>query len=176
MPVPEHLLEGDYAKLFPNAADEFPAAINEEHYIDAWLINSAFASIIATEQYLIDNKANIEAEIGDDIIGVDGELEISIPAARYPAYKTALAWDSNLLEENIKNGETIFGVTGSLSGGAATSLFKIDIDGGLVPVSGGADCGLFVIDENDDLVPSAGSAEDANFELDENDDVMPIAA
>ena len=108
-----HLTEGDYEKLFPPALDEFPTVIDGQHYIDAWILNSPFNSLLEIEQYLIDYQANIEAPIGDDIIGNEGSLEISIPAARYPAYKTAMAWDSNLLEENIKSGVTIFGVTGT---------------------------------------------------------------
>mgnify|MGYP001199786711 FL=1 len=118
MPVPTHLTEANYDKLFPVALDEFPTVINEEHYIDAWLLNSVFSSLLITEQYLLDHKANIEAPAGADVVGDDGQLEISIPAARYSGYETALAWDSNLLEENIKDGETIFGVLGTFVGAA----------------------------------------------------------
>jgi len=110
---PSHLTEADYDKIFPGALDEFPTPVNLQHYIDAWLLNTVFASLLATEQYLIDWKANIEAPPGDDIIGADGEAEITIPAGIYPSYKTTLAWDSNLLAENIKSGITIFGVEGS---------------------------------------------------------------
>jgi hypothetical protein len=117
MPVPTHLTESDYEKKFPPVLDEFPTVTNEEHYIDAWLLNSVFNSLLATEQYLIDYKLNIEAALGEDIIGDDGNPEISIPAARYTGYETALAWDSNLLEENIAVGVTIFGVTGVLAPG-----------------------------------------------------------
>ena len=117
MPVPTHLTEGDYPKDFPPNLDQFPSVINEEHYIDAWLLNSVFNSLLATEQYLIDYKANIEAPLGEDIIGDDGNPEISIPAGRYSGYETALAWDSDLLEENIAAGVTIFGVTGTLTPG-----------------------------------------------------------
>jgi len=118
MPVPTHLTEGDFAKLFPLALDEFPTVINEEHYIDAWLLNSVFSSLLITEQYLLDHKQNIEAPAGADVIGDDGQLEISIPAARYSGYETALAWDSNLLEDNIRLGETIFGVSGTMAAAA----------------------------------------------------------
>ena len=117
MPVPTHLTEGDYPKNFPPNLDQFPTVINEEHYIDAWLLNSVFNSLLATEQYLIDYKLNIEAAIGEDIIGDEGNPEISIPAGRYSGYETALAWDSDLLEENIAVGVTIFGVTGTLAAG-----------------------------------------------------------
>ena len=122
MTIPVHLNEGDYAKLFPAAVDEFPTVTDSENYIDAWMLNSLFNSLLATEQYLIDHKATIEAPLGDNIIGIDGELEISIPSAFYPAYKFALAWDSNLLEENIKAGETIFGVTGTMTGAPFTDI------------------------------------------------------
>ena len=117
MADPIHIDEADYTKNFPPDLDEFPSVENDEHYIDAWLLNTVFNSLLATEQYLIDNKANIEAPLGDDILGIEGNPEISIPAARYTAYKSALAWDSNLLEENIAEGITIFGVTGSFEGG-----------------------------------------------------------
>jgi hypothetical protein len=123
MPVPTHLTEGDYPKDFPPNLYQFPTVINEEHYIDAWLLNSVFNSLLATEQYLIDYKANIEADLGDDIIGIEGELEMIIPPARYAGYHFAMAWDSNLLEENIADGVTIFGVTGTLSpGGGPVSI------------------------------------------------------
>ena len=117
MTTPTHISEEDYPGNFPAALDEFPLVENDKHYIDAWLLNSIFSSLLATEQYLIDWKDNIEAPAGYDILGEEGQLEISIPPARYPAYKTAMAWDSNLLEENIKSGETIFGVVGTLSAG-----------------------------------------------------------
>ena len=118
MPIPTHLKESDYKKYFPDTEDEFPSVTNEEHYIDAWLINTAFNSIIEVEEYLLQHKANIEAPIGDDVIGEDGNPLIQIPPARYPAYKSALAWDSNLLKENIKKDEIIFGITGSFEGAA----------------------------------------------------------
>ena len=115
MADPVHLNEGDYPKAFPPDLDAFPTPVNDEHFIDAWLFNTLFNSLLSTEQYLIEYKDNIEAPLGGDVLGEDGQLEISIPPARYPAYRTAMAWDSNLLEENIKNGETIFGVIGSLA-------------------------------------------------------------
>jgi len=120
-----HLNEDDYPKAFPPVLDTFPAVTDEEHYIDAWLLNTVFNSLLATEQYLIDWKQNIEAPIGEDVIGDDGQLEISIPSARYTGYETALAWDSNLLEENIKVGETIFGVTGTLAAIAGAIIIAV---------------------------------------------------
>lgn len=116
MTTPAHLIEGDYPKAFPMAIDAFPTVTNEEHYIDAWMLNSVFNSLLAAEQYLIEYKDNIEAPVGEDILGEDGQLEISIPPARYPAYKTTVAWDSNLLEENILKDAIIFGVTGTAGG------------------------------------------------------------
>ena len=118
MPIPTHLNEGDYPKAFPPALDEFPTLVNEEHYIDAWHLNTIFNSLLATEQYLIDHQGNIEAPLGDDVLGIEGELEIAIPPARYLPYHFAMAWDSDLLEENIKAGVNIFGVVGSLAAGA----------------------------------------------------------
>ncbi|TRZ85017.1 hypothetical protein D4R89_12945 [bacterium] len=123
MPVPTHLSEGDYLKAFPPNLDAFPTVINEEHYIDAWILNSVFNSLLATEQYLITWKENIEADLGGDVLGVEGELDIVIPEARYSGYHLATAWDSNLLEENIADGVTIFGVTGSMTpGGGPVSI------------------------------------------------------
>ena len=80
-------------------------------------MNSVFNSLLATEQYLITWKENIEADLGGDVLGVEGELDIVIPEARYAGYHLATAWDSNLLEENIVDGVTIFGVTGSMTPG-----------------------------------------------------------
>ena len=125
MTDPTHLTEGDYEKLFPAAPDEFPTVVDDQHYIDAWMMNTIFNSLLTTEQYLITHQANIEAPIGDDIIGEEGSLEISIPPARYPSYKTAMAWDSDLLEENIKTGVDIFGVVGSLSGGVGGPVIAL---------------------------------------------------
>lgn len=118
MTNPAHLDEDDYLKAFPQDLDAFPTPVNDEHYIDAWLFNTLFASLLATEQYLIDHKDNIEAPIGDNVLGEDGQLEVSIPPARYPDYKSAMAWDSNLLEENIVSGKTIFGIAGAAVSGA----------------------------------------------------------
>lgn len=117
MTTPTHLIEDSFQKAFPSSPDEFPTVVDGEHYIDAWLFNSLFSSLLITEQYLIDHQANIEAPLGDDVLGEDGRLEISIPPARYPAYKSTMAWDSNLFEENIAAGVTIFGVAGSMVGG-----------------------------------------------------------
>ncbi len=118
MSNPIHLSEFDFAKLFPASVDEFPEVVNDQHYIDAWLLNSVFNSLLITEQYLLDHKANIEAPAGADIVSDDGQVEIPIPAGRYTGYETALAWDSELLEENIKDGVEIFGVVGTLEAGA----------------------------------------------------------
>ena len=53
--------------------------------------------------------------VGDDILGEEGELVISIPAANYPAGKTATAKDADLTPGNIAAGVDIFGVEGTLS-------------------------------------------------------------
>jgi len=111
----EHIQEGDYSKNFPPAMDNFPTVINEQHYIDAWLLNTVFNSILAMETYLIAFRENIEAAPGSDIISPEGALLVDIPAANYPPYKSCLAWDSNLLEENIKIGVLLFGVLGTLA-------------------------------------------------------------
>jgi len=53
--------------------------------------------------------------VGDDVEGAEGALEIAIPAANYPAGKTATAKDAGLTAANIKKDVIIFGVTGSLT-------------------------------------------------------------
>jgi len=125
--IPQHLAEGNYSKNFPPALDEFPTVINEQHYIDAWLLNSPFNSILALEQYLIDHRENIEAAIGGDVVGADGESLISIPKAYYPPYRSCLAWDSNLLAENIIDGVKIFDVEGNFMSKAfsVVSVFPV---------------------------------------------------
>ncbi|TSA45876.1 hypothetical protein D4R52_01615 [bacterium] len=60
MPIPTHLIESAYPKAFPPTLDQFPTVINEEHYIDAWILNSAFNSLLAIEQYLINRVGLIE--------------------------------------------------------------------------------------------------------------------
>ena len=54
-----------------------------------------------------------EPATGVDIAGTEGELEMSIPAAKYAAGKKATAKDADLLAANIKNGVNIFGVPGT---------------------------------------------------------------
>lgn len=116
MPIPVHLNKDSFPKAFPPALDSFPTVTNEEHYIDAWILNSVFNSLLALEQFLLDYTAFRSIPAGEDVLGEDGQFEINIPAALYPSYKIAMAWDSNLLEENIKAGVTIFGITGTLGG------------------------------------------------------------
>ncbi len=117
MPVPTHLVEGDFLKSFPADVDEFPTVTNEENYIDAWLLNSAFNSLTEIETYLLAHRDAIEAVLRGDIIGIEGDPLIAIPPGLYPSYRSALAWDSNLLAENIADGVTIFGVLGTLTAG-----------------------------------------------------------
>ena len=112
-----HLIEGNFDKNFPTAADEFPTPIDDVNFIDAWLFNTAFNSLIEIEEYLITYKANIEAAFGDNVMGDNADLSIPIPAALYPAGKITLANDTNLVAANIASGVSIFGVVGSLSGG-----------------------------------------------------------
>jgi len=54
-----------------------------------------------------------EPATGDDITGAEGALVISIPAAKYPAGKTATAKDADLSAGNIKDGVDIFGIEGT---------------------------------------------------------------
>jgi len=50
---------------------------------------------------------------GDNVLGDDGELIITIPEANYPAGKTCTAHDADLVVGNIKYGVNIFGVEGT---------------------------------------------------------------
>ena len=50
---------------------------------------------------------------GDNVLGDDGELIITIPEANYPAGKTCTAQDADLVVGNIKYGVNIFGVEGT---------------------------------------------------------------
>lgn len=127
MPIPTHLIEDNYPKAFPPELDEFPTVTNEEHYIDAWIFNTVFNSLLEIEQYLIDYRDRIEAPLGDDILGEDGNPLILIPPGLYLGYLFALAWDSNLLEENIKEGEIIFGVAGTLAAAGGGVLVSVPI-------------------------------------------------
>ena len=75
------------------------------------------------------------ATTGENIVGNDGELEMDIPEANYPAGKTATAQDADLTAGNIKDGVTLFGVEGTLeSGGIAKSRFfpRLGIDDGIL--------------------------------------------
>ncbi len=64
---------------------------------------------------------------GEDVTGEEGALVISIPAANYPAGKTATAQDADLTAGNIKDGVNIFGVTGTLEGIRNTTTDTIQI-------------------------------------------------
>jgi len=99
-----HLTESDYTKTFPEAVDEFPAVEDQQHYIDAWELNSLFNSIKTTQEYLITYKAGIEATVKDSYSGADGVKVVPIPAGRYPAGKTCTAQDADLVAANIKDG------------------------------------------------------------------------
>jgi hypothetical protein len=123
MPVPVHLIEGDYPKEFPSDLDSFPTVLDNEHYIDAWLLNSAFSSLSAIEGYLIGWRGNIERPLGTDIEGYNGVLDIPIPEAYYPAGLYCHAHDANLVAENIKADVDIFGVIGSLAGGGSHEAY-----------------------------------------------------
>jgi len=128
MTDPTHLDQNDYQKLFPDQADEFPTLLDNVDYIDAWLLKTTYDSILSIEQYLIQHKSRIEAPDGQDILGLDGSLQIAIPPALYGPYKFAEAWDSNLLAENIAINETIFGVVGTLSAAPPFEVVAITWD------------------------------------------------
>lgn len=120
--MPSHLSEDDYLKQFPTGLDEFPTLVDRDHYIDAWHLNTIFDSILRIEQYYLDHKESIEAASMDSFEGADGLALIPIPAGRYDAGKTCKAVDSDLVAANIKDGVTIFGVSGILSAGVEKSI------------------------------------------------------
>lgn len=120
--MPSHLSEDDYLKQFPAGLDEFPTLVDRDHYIDAWHLNTIFDSILRIEQYYLDHKESIEAASMDSFEGADGLALIPIPAGRYDAGKTCTAVDSDLVAANIKDGVTIFGVSGILSAGVEKSI------------------------------------------------------
>ena len=113
----DHLIETDFDKLFPAAVDEFPSPVNDDNYIDAWLLNSVFSSLTEIETYILLYKDTIEAPLGEDVLGDEGSLVVDIPAARYPAGKITQARDTNLIGSNIVSGVSIFGVDGSYEAG-----------------------------------------------------------
>ena len=57
------------------------------------------------------------AAAGGNVSGADGAISFGIPDGLYTGAKTCTAADSDLTAANIKNGKTIFGVTGTLSAG-----------------------------------------------------------
>jgi hypothetical protein len=46
--------------LFPTQLDVFPLMVQKRTFIDAWILNMIYASLLNVEQYLITNKMNIE--------------------------------------------------------------------------------------------------------------------
>lgn len=128
-----HLIESDFQKSFPSGLDEFPTPADDDNFIDAWLLNTAFSSLTAIETYLLLYKSTIESPLGDDLVGDDGSLVIDIPAARYPAGLTATASDSALLPGHILSGISIFGVAGSLVISSGSSIVAIPSSDILAP-------------------------------------------
>lgn len=58
--------------------------------------------------------ASAPAATGDNVVGGNGALAITIPDGTYAGGKTTTAVDSNLQAGNIKSGVSIFGVAGTL--------------------------------------------------------------
>lgn len=50
----------NYHLLFPTQLDVFPLMVQKRTFIDAWILNMIYASLLNIEQYLITNKMNIE--------------------------------------------------------------------------------------------------------------------
>lgn len=62
------------------------------------------------------NAANryVSSTLGSSIVATSGAISATIPSGYYDGTTTAVMSDGNLLATNIKNGVSIFGVTGSL--------------------------------------------------------------
>jgi hypothetical protein len=114
--MPTHFTTLDFDQDFPDAADGFPTAVDNENFIDAVFFNALAWSIQAIESYLITYKETIEAVEQDSFSGADGDRVLNIPPGWYGAGKTATAQDNDLVEDNIKKDVVLFGVTGTLVG------------------------------------------------------------
>jgi hypothetical protein len=55
-----HLDAADYPATFPAALDSVPVLIDKHTFIDGWISVRFSDMILSIQQYLIDNKANIE--------------------------------------------------------------------------------------------------------------------
>jgi len=67
----------------------------------------------------ITNESFLAGAPQSSFSGLEGILALTIPEGYYSGTETATAVDSNLLAGNIKNGVTLFGVTGSFAGAGA---------------------------------------------------------
>jgi hypothetical protein len=56
-----HLKETDYPINFPGALDVVPILLDKHTFFDDWIMNRMFVMMQNVQQYLIDNKAQIEA-------------------------------------------------------------------------------------------------------------------
>ena len=56
-----HLKAIDYPVNFPDALDAVPVLLDKHTYFDDWIMNRMFVMMQNVQQYLIDNKAKIEA-------------------------------------------------------------------------------------------------------------------
>lgn len=57
---PDQPAAADFSSLFPAAADEFPIMLDGAHSPQAWPLNRIYSSVLAIQNFLIDNKENIE--------------------------------------------------------------------------------------------------------------------
>ncbi len=60
-PSPNQPAAADFDSLFPSAVDEFPTMLDGAHSPQAWPLNRIYSSLLAIQNFLIDNQENIEA-------------------------------------------------------------------------------------------------------------------
>lgn len=67
-------------------------------------------------------SADMQMDVkGADIVTPGAATKIAVPAGKYTTGDVAVLGDANLIAENVKNGVSIFGVTGNLLGIASES-------------------------------------------------------
>jgi len=55
-----HLQAGNYPTAFPTALDAAPILKQKHTFIDGWIFNRMYSMMLSVQQYILDNKTNIE--------------------------------------------------------------------------------------------------------------------